>query len=217
MATPGQLVQVTADVLGISRATVTVYDRVLAEHGLRSKRGRGTSAAKVTSRDAANLLIALAASPLFGLSAKDAVRNCEVFGSLRRMEIGWPETFTNFGLPTLANLPPKQNFVDALSALIDAAGRGEIFKMPDGGGKRIPLSTFFEVRFIGPGPTAEFIADGTTEFGLMARLIYVDPRQAKRARRRTPADFGKIPDLRQISSVGFKTIQTLGSLVSGAA
>ena len=60
MATPGQLVQVMADILGIPKATVTQYDRVLAEKGLRSKGGRGTSAARVTSRDAANLLIALA-------------------------------------------------------------------------------------------------------------------------------------------------------------
>jgi hypothetical protein len=214
MATPGQLVQVMGEVLGIPRATVTVYDRVLAENGLRSKSGRGTSAAKVTSRDAANLLIALAASPIFGLSAKDAVRNCEAYGSLRRGEIGWPETFTNFGLPTLANLPPKQNFVDALSALIDAAGRGEIFKPPEGG-KRFSFRTFFEVRFIGPGPSAEIIADGTKEFGLLARLIYVDARQAKRSRPRALADFRKFPDLRQISSVSFKTIQTLGALVSG--
>ena len=168
--------QAISDVLGISRATVTVYDRVLAENGLRSKGGRGTSAAKVTSRDAANLLIALAASPIFGLSAKDAVRNCEAYGSLRKSEIAWTETFANFGLPTLANLPQKHNFVDALSALIDAAGRGEIFKPPESG-KRFSLSTFFEVRFIGPGPSAEILADGTKEFGLMARLIYVDARR----------------------------------------
>jgi hypothetical protein len=118
----------------------------------------------------------------------------------------------------LANLPEKHNFVDALSALIDAAGRGEIFKQPDGG-KRYSLSTFFEIRFIGPGPSAEILADGTKEFGLMARLIYVDTRQAKRSRPRllTKAELRKIPDLRQISSIGFRTIQTLGSLVSGGA
>jgi hypothetical protein len=203
-----------ADVLGISRATVTVYDRVLAENGLRSKSGRGTSAARVTSQDAANLLIALAASPIFGLSAKDAVRNCEAYGSLRRAEVGWPEAFTEFGLPTLARLPPKQNFRAALSALIDAAGRGETFKLPERG-KRFSLSTYFEVRFIGPGPCAEIIVDGTKEFGLMGRLIYIDPRQAKRFRLKVSKDGRpKIADLRHTSSVGFTTIQILGSLVS---
>lgn len=216
MATPGQLVQVMADVLGISKATVIQYDRVLAENGLRSKSGRGPSAAKVTSRDAANLLIALAASPLFGMSAKDAVRNCAAYGSLRKGEIAWSETFAKFGLPTLANLPQKHTFVDALSGLIDAAGRGEIFKQPEGG-KRYSLSTFFEVRFIGPGPSAEILADGSKEFGLMARLIYVDARQAKRSRPATLADLRKTPDLRQISSISFKTIRALGVLVSAGA
>jgi hypothetical protein len=222
MATPGQLVQVMADVLGISSATVTQYDRVLAENGLRSKSGRGTSAAKVTSRDAANLLIALAASPIFGLSAKDAVGNCEAYASLRNSGIAkdlkWSQNFASFGLPTLANLPERRCFGEALSALIDAAGRGEIFSQPDGG-KRYSLTTFFEIRFIGPSPSAEILADGTKEFGLMARLIYVDTRQAKRSRPRllTKAELRKIPDLRQISSIGFRTIQTLGSLVSGGA
>ena len=37
MATPGQLVEVMAHVLGISKATVIQYDRVLAEKGLRSR------------------------------------------------------------------------------------------------------------------------------------------------------------------------------------
>ena len=82
MATPGQLVKAMADTLGISKATVTQYDRVLAEKGLRSRGGRGTSAARITSRDAANLLIALATSPILGLSAKDAVVNCEAYASL---------------------------------------------------------------------------------------------------------------------------------------
>ena len=86
MATPGQLVQVMADVLGIARATVFQYDRVLSEHGLRTKRGRGTSAAKVTSHDVANLLTAIGASSPLGLSAKNAVEICKKYSAL--MSIG---------------------------------------------------------------------------------------------------------------------------------
>jgi hypothetical protein len=220
MATPGQLVQIMADVLGISKATVTQYDRVLAENGLRSKGGRGTSAAKVTPRDAANLLIALAVSPIFGLSAKDAVRNCETYSSLRHREIwkalNWPKNFAKFGLPTLADLPEKHSFGDALSALIDAAGKKEVFKLPDSAQKRYPLSTCFEIRFIGPGPFAEILADGTAEFGLMARLGYSDVRRSKRPRSHPLAksDWQKTPDLRQISSVSFRTVHALGALIS---
>ena len=104
MATPGQLVQAMADVLGISRATVTVYDRALAENGLRSKSGRGMSAARVTSLDAANLLIALAASPVFGFSAKDAVWNCQTYASLPLSPFfqDWSRGFAELGSLRLA-------------------------------------------------------------------------------------------------------------------
>src|SRR6516225_8593497 len=113
MATPGQLVQEMADVLGMSKATVTQYDRMLAENGLRSKSGRGKSAAKVTARDAAYLLITLATSR----SATDAVRNCKAYASLRDDVFSGesPENFAMFGLPTLARLPENHSFGDALS------------------------------------------------------------------------------------------------------
>ena len=45
MATPGQLVRVMAEVLFIPVETVTNYDRVLSESGMRSKSGRGRGAA----------------------------------------------------------------------------------------------------------------------------------------------------------------------------
>jgi hypothetical protein len=217
MATPGQLVQVMADVLGISKATVIQYDRVLSENGLRSKSGRGKSAAQVTSRDAANLLMALAASPLFGLSAKDAVTNCEAYASMFTQPVSqaWSKHFASFGLPTLSNLPEKHSFGEALSTLIDAAGRGENFKTPESEKKRYSMSTSFEIQFIGPGPSAQILADGAKEFGLLARLIYADARQSKRSRPRlvTKAGLLKIPDLHQISSISFKTISALGALV----
>ena len=49
------------------------------------------------------------------------------------------KNFAKFGLPTLADLPKGHSFGEALSALIDAAGRGEVFKLP--GGKRYSLNT----------------------------------------------------------------------------
>src|SRR5262245_25400553 len=143
MATPGQLVHEMADVLGMSEATVTQYDRVLAENGLRSKSGRGKSAAKVTARDAANLLIALATSP----SATDAVRNCKLYASLRDDVFSGesPENFALFGLPTLAHLPKNHSFRDALTALVAAAGDGEIFTVPKREPNRPHTTTFFEI------------------------------------------------------------------------
>jgi hypothetical protein len=214
MATPGQLVQVMADTLGISKATVTQYDRVLAEEGLRSSGGRGTSAARITSRDATNLLIALAASPIMGSSAKDAVANCEAYASLPSLALPKErENFAKFGLPTLADLLKGHSFGEALSALIDAAGNGEVFKLP--GGKRHSLHTSFEIRFMGPSPRrAEILAEGTKDFGLSAKLTYLKIVTITESQRKLLTKTSrKNPDLHRISTVSFRTIQSLGSLV----
>lgn len=215
MATPGQLVQVMADSLGISKATVTQYDRVLAEKGLRSTGGRGTSAAKINSRDAANLLIALAASPMLGLSAKDAAANCEAYASLPvlGLDLAPRKNFAKFGLPTLADLPKRHSFGGALSALIDAAARGEVFKRP--GGKLHSLNTLFEVRVIGPTPRAEILAYGAKDFGLSAKLTYLKILRKTESQKSllTKTESWKNPDLHRISTVSFRTIQILGSLI----
>src|SRR5258705_2750991 len=82
MATPGQLVKCIAEALSIPEPSVVQYDRLLAENGLRSKGGRGTSAAKVTAGDAANLLIAIMGSPVIGASIKPAIEGCKIYGCL---------------------------------------------------------------------------------------------------------------------------------------
>jgi hypothetical protein len=131
MASPGQLVQVMADVLGISKGTVTQFDRVLAENGLRTKRGRGRSAAEVTSRDAAYLLIALAASQ----SANEGPSTCKKFSSLKwlsEVDDDSREGLSKIGVKALANLPDGHCFGAALSALIDSAGTGEMDKFSEG-------------------------------------------------------------------------------------
>jgi hypothetical protein len=206
MATPGQLVQTMAAALGISTGTVALYDRVIAEEGLRSKGGRGRSAAKVTSRDAAHLLIAVIASPVSGSSTKDAAQVCKVYASLPSLrKASWPENFTKFGLPTLANLPSRHSFGEALSTLIDAAGKGEQFRIP----RQKPLA-FWQVEFDGPRPWAEILADvddvsSRTSGGApnMARLVYFD--EATRGK--------SVGDLIHRATIGFKTIRALGSLV----
>src|SRR5262245_35170311 len=117
MASPGQLIQVTADVLGIPRATVFQYDRVLSEHGFRSKSGRGLSAAKVTPRDAATLLIAIGASTPLGLGAKHAAEAYKKFSTLVSLGPAPAKSkAANLGLRRLANLPDQHSFGAALSA-----------------------------------------------------------------------------------------------------
>jgi hypothetical protein len=60
VAGPMQLVECVADALGVDVSTVTTHDRNLVTAGLRTKGGRGSSAARMMAQDAAHLLIAVA-------------------------------------------------------------------------------------------------------------------------------------------------------------
>jgi hypothetical protein len=118
MATPRQLVEVTAEILGVSRATVVVHDRNLATAPtpLRSVAGRGRAAARVTAGDAANLLIAVAAS----VSVKDSAKTVLAYRDL----LG--ESALNSGIRSYDELPADHTFGQALAALIEAAAAKEI-------------------------------------------------------------------------------------------
>jgi hypothetical protein len=214
MATPRQLVEAMALSLDIPVATVIQYDRQLAENGLRSKSGRGTSAAAVTARDAANLLIAVAASPLAGPTVKEAVRTCEAYGSLKALQrASWVAKFPKFGLPALASLPVAHSLREALSVLIDGVGKGEIFQLPHMSGRA--RDSGFLVRFDGPEPWAEIFAydpveEATSqtakEISQSARIVYTSGIRKK----------GWGPDLIQTRRISFATIRALGSLISRA-
>lgn len=216
MASPGELVKTMANVLGISPATVTQYDRVLSESGLRTTSGRGRSAAKVTALDAANLLIAIAASPIAGFSAKHAVQTCKTYSALPHLRrAAWTDKFPRFGLPSLAALPANHSFGEALAAFIAASARGERFKIPDP--PRRPIFTDFGcgVEFDGPRPWAQIIANPssfTDKDSDVARLVY-----CREADTKTPpkGNREKKADLSQNRNVTFRTIRTLGALLSG--
>jgi len=127
MATPGQLVHTVSDVLGVPIATVIQYDRQLAENGLRSVKGRGRGAARVTARDAAHLVIALMGAPPWVATIRSAAESCEKIRSLQsnHPDLSDPKKFRRFGLHQLSELPNRHLFVDAIAALIEGAGRGE--------------------------------------------------------------------------------------------
>jgi hypothetical protein len=143
MATPGQLVECVAAALNMPQATVVLYDRVLAENGLRSKGGRGRSAAKVTAEDAANLLIAIAGSSAGGInSAAATVERFSSFVHMRRA--GWRDLITEatprelveaaermpevdvMAMPGMEALRSKHSFREGLTSLIEAVRQGKI-------------------------------------------------------------------------------------------
>lgn len=122
MATPGQLVQAMAVVLGIPSVTVSQYDRQLAEAGLRTKGGRGNSAAKITTLDAANLLITILGSPVSGASISAASIICKEVGSISIIEkYSKLDEFSAFGLRMLTSLPAKHTLCEAFAALFEDA------------------------------------------------------------------------------------------------
>jgi hypothetical protein len=207
MATPGQLVQTMADALGIPVETVTNYDRVLSENGMRSKSGCGRGSAKVTAGDAANLLIAIMGSPIAGASVKEAANTCRNYGSMRasRNE-GSTHDFAKVNLKVLDELPKKHTLYDAISALIQSAAKGEHYRKP----KQDPIDRF-RIRLLGPHPGAEIVAVSAGvgrlggEGGRFALReygpLYFDSDQAKK-------------DLYQERYVSYRTIRILGSLLS---
>jgi hypothetical protein len=212
MASPGALVLMMAESLGISPATVTQFDRVLAEGGMRSKGGRGTSAAKVTARDAANLLIAILGSPMEGAAVKNAVQTCRSYASLpvlRRASAA--DAFRRFGLPKIAALRKQHNLGDALETLIAGATAGQDFVIPNEDG--IPLTVsdgtdfHFVITFQSPSHWAsievawEFVKDFPPPY---PRLVYTVQNQKPRLFR---------GDLNQERFVSFRVIRALGALL----
>jgi hypothetical protein len=212
MATPGELVQTMADVLGVPRPTVFQYDRSLAENGLRSKKGRGRSAATVTARDAANLLIAAVATPVSGWSMKEAARACKSYASLpSRTGAAGERELSQTSWPALLNLPRRHSFGDALAALIETAGRY------DGFNPTKPAEHFrLRVSLEGPRRRAEivpFVARGDLSSDQplnTRRLVYRNSTRGDQDTGRRDRTSG---DLTLRGSITLVTIQTLGSLL----
>ncbi|HEV2697792.1 MAG TPA: hypothetical protein VGU90_07355, partial [Terriglobales bacterium] len=80
MATLSDLVTALASVTGLPESTVFAYGRFARQAGLISQKGRGRSAASMTLTDAANLLIAVAATGV----TREAGTAVETFRSLKR-------------------------------------------------------------------------------------------------------------------------------------
>jgi hypothetical protein len=120
MATPKQLVEGVAGVLGISVASVIVHDRNLssAPVPLRTVAGRGRAAAKMTAVDAANLVIAVAGSE----SVKNSVWAVLTYGGLR----GTKTRKTATGVRSFDELPANHSLAEMLAALIDGVAVGEL-------------------------------------------------------------------------------------------
>src|ERR1700730_14250528 len=188
MATPRQLVEATAEILGVSVATVVVHDRNLATAPtpLRTVAGRGRAAAKVTAGDAANLLIAVAASE----SVKDSAKTVFAYRDLSG------ENAVNSGIHRFDELPANHTFGQALGALIEAAATEEI---------TLSRKLNLKVTFFGPRAKAKIEWEIT---GKGSWAVYEPPSK-------WPAKTKLIPvgDLVRMTTVTENTIIRLGAAV----
>ena len=121
MASPGELVRKVSELLGIAEPTIVLHDRNLVVAGLRSKSGRGTSAARMTARDAAHLLVAVLGSG----HVKDAAETVR----RHRQTLFHKSASGGYGdssITALRDLPLDHSFVDAIEALIAAGADGSL-------------------------------------------------------------------------------------------
>jgi hypothetical protein len=208
MATPGRLVEIMAKTLGVAAPTVVQYDRVLADNGLRSKGGRGNSAAQVTARDAANLLIAIMASP----TVQDAARACRTYGRLPlAKEIPIPDEFAKRGLRCLLKLPSECSFAQAVERLILEVAEGGGFIKFDGESN---ADDMFRMEIRRPATDALFrIVDIQREPWPRIEFTNFYKKVLSGKLELSPP----VTDMSQTLQVTYRTIRVLGNLVSGHA
>lgn len=108
MATAKELALKVSEILGVAENTVILHDRNLALAELRSMAGRGRAAARMTSLDAAHLLIAVAASR----TVKDSAATVRLYSSLVADST---MSFQGEG----DGQDRGQTFVDAIAALLE--------------------------------------------------------------------------------------------------
>ncbi|MGD0185313.1 MAG: hypothetical protein ABSC25_08685 [Roseiarcus sp.] len=120
------MVETLSEATGAALATVVDIDRRLVKAGLRTKGGRGLSAARMTALDAARLLTAIIGSPQATASGEAVRRYAETHVDRRRSSEG---LFGGIEVDDLARLPARHSFVDGLTALIASAANGALAAM----------------------------------------------------------------------------------------
>lgn len=177
MATSGELIDETARLMAFPRNAVLYPYRVLRENGVVTKGGRGRSAAQVTARDAASLLIAIAGAS----QIKDTISAWHDYANLQAQtaEGGEPvgerkPEWTCAALPPhMKELPAGHSFLDALAALIVTASDGtlsSIIRARDENGLPRPGGVQVDVRGPWPQASIRIFYPGCSE-----TLIYREP------------------------------------------
>ena len=211
--TPGQLVTTVSEVMGVPRPTVAVIDRQLSEAGLRSKGGRGLSAAAMTPTDAANLLIAVAVARA-DLSAADATAKyragafqdhaLDLEGEFARPKGNWR---LDWGRSPVFDLKPYHSFGEALDHMVALSVSGELVER---------LVQGAEVALAKAASREGIYVDVGVDFDDWGVGILVVAGWGEHTRYRT----GRVDhpgDLKVSRSFSLKSIEAVGALLGGRA
>lgn len=123
MATVSELSTALSDLTGVSPADIQHRARLLRENGVLPQKGRGVSAAHVTAKDCAGLVLALLAKSSDISAATAVVRAVKVFGALKGEalkiqivpdEVPVPEEYDRD-----FTLAPAGTFLTAFTAIIE--------------------------------------------------------------------------------------------------
>jgi len=222
VASPGELVRKFSELLGIAEPTIVLHDRILVVAGLRSKSGRGTSAARMTARDAAHLLVAVLGSSHVKDSAETVRRYKET-----RFHKSTSGGYGDSTIAALRNLPPDHSFVDAIETLVAAAADGSLAiamydSIDEFEGEKIGWAAIIEITVQTPGQLGDISirGGGASGHGRYALPNPYDQHQSLHppteevdAWKQKVNDYHVESDLTQNRQVTAKTILELGQLL----
>ncbi len=222
MASPGELVRKLSELLGIAERTIVLHDRNLVVAGLRSKGGRGNSAARMAARDAAHLLVAVLGSSHVKDSAETVRRYKET-----RFHKSASGGYDDSTIAALRNLPPDHSFVDAVGALIAAAADGSLetameVYVSEIEGEKIGYEAIIEITVQTPGLLGDISvrgggASGHGRYGLPnpydQHQSLHPPTEEVAAWKQKVSNYYVESDLIQYSKVTAKTIFELGKIL----
>ena len=215
VASPGELVRKLSELLGIAERTIVLHDRNLVIAGLRSKGGRGTSAARMTARDAAHLLVAVLGSSHVKDSAETVRRYKET-----RFHKSASGGYDDSTIAALRNLPSDHSFVDAVEASLEPAM--EVYES-EIEGEKIGYEAIIEITVETPGLLGDISirgggASGHGRYGLPnpydQHQSLHPPSEEVDAWKQKVKDYYVESDLTQYRTVTAKTILELGRLLS---
>jgi hypothetical protein len=223
MATPGELCNTTAELLGVEPNATAIAWRVLREHGQVTTGGRGRSAAHCVPADAAYLLIATVGK----LPLKSVFKSWQRYSTLKSRYDG-PVSLTEKVSATreLASLQKGHTFAEGMTALVASATSGTLqqfiqegLESDDHPAIRFAIGSV-RVRFSAPYPQAFInLHKNNHRRAVGLHLEYTDiPTEMSEIidwseKPRPPDESG---DLTHIMEISGRTIFSLGDLLRGS-